>query len=112
MSSEDGLAAYRLAARQWLAANAELRPERTSAGGVRAPTVAVFHNMSFEDEKALIDEARAWQQRKSDAGYASIDWAPEFGGAGLPPAYARAFDGEEAATPPRRRTRRWASRWS
>ena len=32
----------------------------------------------------MIDGARDWQRRKSDAGYASIDWAPEFGGGGLP----------------------------
>ncbi len=75
----------------------ELRPERVErVWGEGSDSVAVFHNMSFDDEKALIDEARAWQQRKADAGYASIDWAPEFGGAGLPSAYARAFAREES----------------
>ena len=84
-------------AQEWLAANADLRPERVErVWGEGSDSVAVFHNMSFEDEKALIDEARAWQQRKADAGFASIDWAPEFGGGGLPPAYARAFAREES----------------
>ena len=56
-------------AQEWLAANAELRPERVErVWGEGSDSVAVFHNMSFDDEKALIDEARAWQQRKADAG--------------------------------------------
>ena len=84
-------------AREWLAANLEPRPERVErVWGEGSDSVAVFHNMSFDDEKALIDAARAWQQRKADAGYASIDWAPELGGAGLPSAYARAFAREES----------------
>ncbi len=83
-------------AREWLAANAELRPDRVErTWGEGSDSVAVFHNTTFEEDKAIVDAARAWQQRKSDAGYASIDWAPEFGGGGLPSEYARAFSREE-----------------
>ena len=41
-------------AQEWLAANAELRPERVErVWGEGSDSVAVFHNMSFDDEKAL-----------------------------------------------------------
>jgi alkylation response protein AidB-like acyl-CoA dehydrogenase len=84
------------AARTWLAGNAELRPERSErVWGEGSDSVAIFHDMTFEEEAALLDDARSWQRRKADAGYASIDWAPELGGAGLPSAYARAFAREE-----------------
>jgi len=84
-------------AREWLAANVPLRPERVERRwGEGSDSVAVFHNMTFEEEKALVDGAREWQQRKADAGFHSIDWAPEHGGAGLPSSYARAFAREEA----------------
>ena len=101
-------------ARAWLAANAELRPERVErAWGEGSDSVAVFHNMTFEEEKALVDAARAWQQRKADAGYASIDWAPEFGGGGLPSGLRPGVRPRGGPLRSRRpRTRRWASRWS
>src|SRR4051794_8629022 len=88
---------YMDAARAWLAANAAPRPERVERSwGEGSDSVALFHNATFDDDKAIVDAARAWQQRKADAGYASIDWAPEFGGAGLPSDHARAFAREEA----------------
>jgi alkylation response protein AidB-like acyl-CoA dehydrogenase len=88
---------YLADARAWLTANAEPRAERIERSwGDGSDSVALFHNTTFEEDAAIVDAARAWQQRKADAGYASIDWAPEFGGAGLPSAYARAFGREEA----------------
>src|SRR5262249_5021221 len=86
------LDAYLADARAWLAAKAEPRPERVERSwGEGSDSVALFHNVTYEEDKAIVDAARAWQQRKADAGYASIDWAPEHGGAGLPSGYARAF---------------------
>ena len=44
----------------------------------------------------------AWQQTKFDAGYGAISWPEEFGGAGLPVEYERAFaDEERGFTTPR-----------
>ncbi|WP_219632784.1 acyl-CoA dehydrogenase family protein [Haloechinothrix aidingensis] len=57
--------------------------------------VAVFRNMSFEDERKLLDECMAWQQAKFDAGYGAISWPAEFDGAGLTIAHERAFQEEE-----------------
>ncbi|NGP07283.1 acyl-CoA dehydrogenase [Rhodococcus sp. 14C212] len=45
--------------------------------------VAVFHDLGFDDEKALLDQHRTWQRVKLDAGYGALDWPEEFGGAGL-----------------------------
>ena len=73
-------------ARAWLAANAEPRPERverTLGRGLRLPSPCSTTRRSRRTRRSST-AARAWQQRKSDAGYASIDWSPEFGGAGLP----------------------------
>ena len=55
--------------------------------GVGSDNVAVFHNLTRDQERACIDELRAWQRLKSDAGYGSISWPVEYGGTGLPSAY-------------------------
>ncbi|HET9772477.1 MAG TPA: acyl-CoA dehydrogenase family protein, partial [Acidimicrobiia bacterium] len=91
---------WRKAARAWLEEHAEPRPAGSPAErpwGEGSDSVAVFHNLSLEDEAAILRANQAWQQAKDDAGYAAITWPPEWGGAGLPAEYARAFAEEEAA---------------
>jgi alkylation response protein AidB-like acyl-CoA dehydrogenase len=39
-----------------------------------------------------MEAARAWQRRKSEAGYAGISWPTGLGGAGLTPEHERAFN--------------------
>ena len=86
------LESYVASARAWLDENAERRPPASSlAWGEGSDNVALFHNLSFEAETALIDAQRRWQQLKSDAGYGSISYPSEYGGAGLPGAYDDAF---------------------
>jgi len=84
-------------ARAWLREHARLRraPE-PYAWGEGPDSVALFHNLSADEERAHLDAARAWQRQKSDAGYGSITWPVEYGGAGLPPAYEAAYRREEA----------------
>jgi alkylation response protein AidB-like acyl-CoA dehydrogenase len=94
---------YVSTARAWLHANATPRPPSTDREwGQGSDSMALFHNLSFEEERDVIDAGRRWQQRKSDAGYGSIDWEVAHGGSGLPSTHARAFAREEAAfvTPP------------
>jgi alkylation response protein AidB-like acyl-CoA dehydrogenase len=94
------LGTWRKAARAWLEEHAEPRPAGSPAErpwGEGSDSVAVFHNLSFDDEAAILRANQAWQQAKDDAGYAAIAWPPEWGGAGLPAEYARAFAEEEAA---------------
>ena len=64
--------------------------------GQGSDSVAVFHNLSFADEAAILRAGAAWQQAKDDAGYAAPTWPEEWGGAGLPAEYARAYAEEEA----------------
>src|SRR2546430_16426718 len=99
------LETWRKTAREWLTQHAEPRPAGNSADRPRSEgsdSVAVFHNLSAEEEVAILRANQAWQQAKDDAGYAAIDCPPEWGGPGLPAAYARVLAAGEAAfvTPP------------
>jgi alkylation response protein AidB-like acyl-CoA dehydrogenase len=95
-------------ARSWLESVASYRLDETvEAGwGEGSDDVSVFHNLTFEEEGALLDRLTAWQRQKFDAGYGAISWPEEFGGAGLPAEYERAYRQEEAAfeTPPSHET--------
>ena len=60
-------------AREWLDANAKPRSinesgKRELIWGEGEFSVAVFHNLSFEEEKAIIDDAKAWTQKKAEVG--------------------------------------------
>jgi len=100
------LADYAARARAWLASRLESRTDPTDedvlAWGIGPDDVAVFHDLSVEDERTLLRRAMRWQQEKCDAGYGAISWPPEYGGAGLPSVYEERFQEEEAgfATPP------------
>ena len=86
------LAEYAEKAEAWLDEHAERRaPGGQLRWGVGSDKVAVFHNMTREQERACIDALLAWQRLKSDAGYGSITWPAQYGGAGLPAAYEREF---------------------
>ncbi|MDQ2859243.1 MAG: acyl-CoA dehydrogenase family protein [Pseudomonadota bacterium] len=74
-------AAYRVGAKAWLKANA---PKRLAppAGGL--------------DDPADMDECRAWQRTKAEAGYACITWPKKWGGGGGAPWQSVIFGQEEA----------------
>ena len=96
---------WRRGARAWLAANAEPAVTRRSGSevwGVGSDSVAVFHDLDEDAERALLRAAAEWQQRKCDAGYGAIAWPVEHGGAGLTRDHERWFAAEESAfeTPP------------
>jgi alkylation response protein AidB-like acyl-CoA dehydrogenase len=74
-------AAYRAAARGWLEANA---PKRSGVSG------------SGLEDPSNMDEARAWQRKKADAGYACITWPKAWGGGGGAPWQSVIFGQEEA----------------
>ncbi|MFG2524950.1 acyl-CoA dehydrogenase family protein [Streptomyces sp. NPDC048527] len=79
-------------ARAWLAANVAPRPQRGElAWGVGSDRVSLFRDYSPEEERAHVEQVRAWQRKKFDAGYGAIAWPVEYGGAGLPRAYEQAF---------------------
>jgi alkylation response protein AidB-like acyl-CoA dehydrogenase len=90
---EGGLAQWQARAREWLRSCA---PAPDSADVTGLGSVAVFDNLTFEQEQEQLAAAAAWQRAKLAAGYGAISWPPEFGGAGLAPAYEEAFGREEA----------------
>ena len=85
----------------WLDGNAKRRhesggsdrahPGEPDAWGAGEFSVAVFHALSFAQERGLLDEITAWHRQKADRGYHAITWPVAFGGLGLPKEYARAF---------------------
>jgi alkylation response protein AidB-like acyl-CoA dehydrogenase len=94
---------FRSAARAWLEHNAEplidttvSDDERGLIWGQGSDNVAVFHNLTEQQEAERLSATRAWQQKKFDAGYAMLNWPAELGGRGFPNSYVRAYNGEEA----------------
>ncbi len=58
--------------------------------------VAVFHALSDDEERALLDRAQRWTQLKAEHGYHAVSAARRYGGLELPVEYARAFADLEA----------------
>ncbi|KAB2340392.1 acyl-CoA dehydrogenase family protein [Actinomadura rudentiformis] len=90
---------WREQVRRWLAATL---PPKGFDHDEEPDDYAVFHNLSDEEERALLDRARAYQRARFDAGFQALTLAEEHGGRGLPAAYATAFAQEETgfAVPP------------
>ncbi|HEY8494855.1 MAG TPA: acyl-CoA dehydrogenase family protein [Myxococcota bacterium] len=85
-------AAFRAKARAWLEQNATPRDPN-----------AVAPNLLGERESAeVIAQAKAWQAKKFDAGWACLTWPKEYGGQGLGRLEAVIWNQEEAKfeTPP------------
>jgi alkylation response protein AidB-like acyl-CoA dehydrogenase len=76
----------------WLNANTTPRaPSVAQTWGEGSDRVSLFRDSSPEEERAQVEALLTWQRKKADAGYGSISWPVEYGGAGLPRAYAAAF---------------------
>jgi alkylation response protein AidB-like acyl-CoA dehydrogenase len=87
-------------ARHWLAEHAERRPMATDHSaplwGDGDFSVSVFHSLSFDDERALLERIKQWTMLKATCGYHAITAPEEYGGLGLDRSYARAFSKLEA----------------
>src|SRR4051812_4262048 len=96
--------AFTVAARKWLDDNACRRSEheRSQEWGAGSDSTAVFHDLTPEEEFALLEPAVAWQRQKLAAGFAGLSVPCEYGGQGLTRDHERAFREAEAAydTPP------------
>jgi alkylation response protein AidB-like acyl-CoA dehydrogenase len=64
--------------------------------GAGRDDVAVFHNLSDDEERGRLEATREWQRTKFDAGFAMINWPERLGGRGLPTSYLRAYNTEES----------------
>jgi alkylation response protein AidB-like acyl-CoA dehydrogenase len=80
-------------ARAWLDENAEKRTDRGGelVWGEGDFDVAVFHNMTFDEEAAYIAGISDWIKRKAERGYHAIARSPEYGGLGLSRRHQRAY---------------------
>lgn len=80
-------------AEAWLEVNAVRRDSRGGefVWGEGDFDVAVFHDLSFDEEQALIAGIVDWLQRKSERGYHAIAWPVEQGGLGLSRKHSRAY---------------------
>ena len=82
-------------AADWLAEHGEPivddSGEREIVWGDGEFSVAVFHALSFEAERDLLEDAKRWAQLKATKGYHAVTGSPEFGGLGLSKEHARAF---------------------
>jgi alkylation response protein AidB-like acyl-CoA dehydrogenase len=81
-------------AEAWLAARypAAVTAGRRFTWGEGDDEVRVFQEPDPVAEAGALPAIRRWRQDLWDAGYAWIDGPPEYGGAGLPAAYARGFE--------------------
>jgi alkylation response protein AidB-like acyl-CoA dehydrogenase len=84
---------YLAAADAWLAARypAAIAAGRRFTWGKGDDAVRVFQEPDPVAEVGALPAIRRWRQELWDAGYGWIDGPPEYGGAGLPAAYARGF---------------------
>jgi len=82
-------------ARTWLEAHTEYRAggsdDKDLVWGEGEFSVSVFHSLTFEEESALLEKAKAWTQAKAEHGYHAITQPIEYGGLGYPREYARAY---------------------
>jgi alkylation response protein AidB-like acyl-CoA dehydrogenase len=82
---------YLAAADAWLSARypAAITAGRRFTWGEGDDAVRVFQEPDPVAEAGALPAIRRWRQELWDAGYGWIDGPPEYGGAGLPAAYAR-----------------------
>ncbi len=88
---------FRAGAASWLKEHATPAAQASSAWATGSDDVSVFHDLTDEEERDLLDRLMAWQQQKFDAGYGAITWSTEHGGAGLSTDHLDAFLEEESA---------------
>ncbi|MEQ8840965.1 MAG: acyl-CoA dehydrogenase family protein [Acidimicrobiales bacterium] len=84
-------ASWRNECNVFLAAHAELKPEKSDLG-----QSYWARTRSSEEEAAYDRKCRAWQRTKFDQGWAGLTWPVEFGGRGLSSHFAGIFAQEEA----------------
>ena len=104
------LSAFHAQAAAWLADHADRRTVGSTASGRGSDDVSVFHDLTDDQERDLLDRLMAWQQVKFDAGYGAIAWPAAHGGAGLSNEHVDAFVEEESAFDVPSSHRRSASR--
>ena len=86
---EDVPAEFLAAAASFIRVALARRTGTTSAPGPER--VALFPDLTPEEEQAELEAARAWRQERFDAGFGWLSGPVDYGGAGLSTAYERAY---------------------
>jgi hypothetical protein len=81
----------------FLEANAEPRVETRQSWGEGSDQVSILPERTLEEEIAELTEARAWAQKRFDAGFSWITGPVEYGGRGLSRDFQRAYNALEGA---------------
>lgn len=87
MNDDPDVAAYRAEVEAWFETVAERRSTATEPR-IKGKTI--------EEDLADLEDARKWQRRLLDAGYAGVHWPKEHGGQGLPTRFAAAVEAVRA----------------
>jgi alkylation response protein AidB-like acyl-CoA dehydrogenase len=82
---------FSAAARAFLDANAEPRPDEKFAWGEGSDRVGLLEEKTPEETAAELAAAKAWKADEFDAGFGWIAGPEEFGGRALPKEYDRAY---------------------
>ncbi|MDV8053760.1 MULTISPECIES: acyl-CoA dehydrogenase family protein [unclassified Rhodococcus (in: high G+C Gram-positive bacteria)] len=82
------LADFRAEVSSWLSS---VLPPRPAPSPEDRPDLAVFRNLSDEDESALLDAVRDYRRRRFDAGYGAVTLSVEHGGRGFPASFTSAI---------------------
>ncbi|MEH2563686.1 alkylation response protein AidB-like acyl-CoA dehydrogenase [Bradyrhizobium sp. AZCC 2289] len=72
-------AAFRAAAKAWIAANAPKEHEKELLAS------SVPYGLLQLEDADVLEVAKSWQKKKADAGWACLDWPKEYGGRGASP---------------------------
>src|ERR1700677_3485197 len=93
---------FERSARAFLEANAEARVESRQGWGEGSDQVSILPERTLEEEIAELAEAKAWAQKRFDAGFSWITGPVEYGGRALPRDYQRTYNEIEGRydTPP------------
>jgi alkylation response protein AidB-like acyl-CoA dehydrogenase len=88
--------AFRSQALAFLDANAKPRRDERQAWGEGSDRVALFSEKTPEQERAEVNEAKAWRIAFFDAGFGWITGPARYGGRELPASYERLWQGLQA----------------
>jgi alkylation response protein AidB-like acyl-CoA dehydrogenase len=80
----------------FLDANAKLRSDERTGWGEGSDRVALFSEKTREQERAEVNDAKAWRTTVFDAGFGWITGPAQYGGRELPASYERTWLGLQA----------------
>jgi alkylation response protein AidB-like acyl-CoA dehydrogenase len=92
------LADFETEVRDWLWAQGRtlLAQPSSSQWGEGSDDVSVFDDVGDDEQGSRLEDVRAWQRTKFDAGFVTLSWDVSAGGRGWPSSYQRRFNEIEA----------------